>query len=404
MCVHNAALRLPGTGERLHEIKGGWRFLLPGRDADSGASGLALRRLTSRFAIALRLFSAFAFAIAGPLAATGPVSAPLLATVLAVLCGWSLIFGWLVWRRGLIAPVVLADAAVIVALLSAHQRVVPAAVIAAGTTWMLPLASTVVFIAQLAFPPAAGVPLGLTVTVAYVVTVPRPADAPFLVLQTILTAALMALVRGGGRSADALLAQRLLTEQALLADQARRADQREQFRQLHDTILATLTIAGSGTFSGPSPVLAAQAARDLRVLRTLRAAPGTAAAAAASLAGALRQAAAAAAPLRVRVTAAPADSVPAAVAERFAECAGEALRNVRQHAGVPEAEVRARHEGGQHVVEVIDRGLGFDPRAVPRVRRGIRESICGRMAAAGGVASVSSQPGAGTTVTLRWPA
>lgn len=395
---------LPGTGERLQEIKGGWRFVLRGRDAGSGASDLALRRLTSRFAIALRLFSAIAFAVAGPLAATSPVSAPLLAAVLAVLCGWSVIFAWLVWRRGLIAPLVLADAAVILALLSVHQRVVPAAVIAAGTTWMLPLASTVVFIAQLAFPPVAGVPLGLAVTAVYVATVPRPADAPFLVLQTVLTAAMMALVRGGGRSADALLAQRLQAEQELLADQARRADQREQYRQLHDTILSTLTITGSGTYRGPSPVLAAQAARDLLVLRALPAMPGAPAAAAASLGGALRAAAAAAAPLRVRVSDARAGTVPAPVAERFAECAGEALRNVLQHAGVPEAEVRARQEDGRHVVEVIDHGQGFDPRAVPRARRGIRESIRGRMAAAGGTASVSSEPGAGTTVTLRWPA
>ena len=396
---------LPGTGERLQEIKSGWRFVIRGRDAGSGASDLALRRLTSRFAIALRLFSAIAFAIAGPLAATGPVSVPLLVTVLAVLCVWSVLFAWLVWRRGLIAPLVLADAAVITALLFAHQRIVPPAVIAAGTTWMLPLASTVVFIAQLAFPPALGVPVGAAVAVAYITTVPHPADAPFLVLQTVLTAALMALVRGGGRSADALLARRLQAEQELLAAQARRADQREQFRQLHDTILSTLTITGSGTFRGPSPVLTAQAARDLRVLGALPAVPAAPAAGTASLARAVREAAAAAAPLHVRVIAgSAAAAVPAAVAERFGQCTAEALRNVLRHAGVTEAEVRARHEDGRHVVEVTDHGRGFDPQAVPRSRRGIQESIRGRMAAVGGSASVSSQPGTGTTVTLRWPA
>jgi signal transduction histidine kinase len=56
------------------------------------------------------------------------------------------------------------------------------------------------------------------------------------------------------------------------------------------------------------------------------------------------------------------------------------------------------------VVKVTDRGRGFDPELTPPSRRGIRESITGRMQAAGGQAAVSSRPGAGTTVTVSWPA
>ena len=44
---------------------------------------------------------------------------------------------------------------------------------------------------------------------------------------------------------------------------------------------------------------------------------------------------------------------------------------------------------------------GFDPAAVPADRRGIAESIRGRMERAGGEALVGSAPGEGTEVELR---
>ena len=49
---------------------------------------------------------------------------------------------------------------------------------------------------------------------------------------------------------------------------------------------------------------------------------------------------------------------------------------------------------------VRDRGPGFDPRRVPEDRRGLRESIVGRMDRHGGRAVVHSAPGAGTEVEL----
>ena len=51
-------------------------------------------------------------------------------------------------------------------------------------------------------------------------------------------------------------------------------------------------------------------------------------------------------------------------------------------------------------VTVRDRGPGFDPAAVPEDRRGLRESIVGRMDRHGGRAVVHSAPGAGTEVEL----
>ena len=49
-----------------------------------------------------------------------------------------------------------------------------------------------------------------------------------------------------------------------------------------------------------------------------------------------------------------------------------------------------------------DRGAGFDADAVPAGRLGIRGSIVGRMARAGGIGVVASSPD-GTEVQLRLP-
>ena len=46
---------------------------------------------------------------------------------------------------------------------------------------------------------------------------------------------------------------------------------------------------------------------------------------------------------------------------------------------------------------------GFDRAAVPAGRRGLAESIEGRMERAGGRATVTSAPGEGTEVELRMP-
>jgi signal transduction histidine kinase len=51
-------------------------------------------------------------------------------------------------------------------------------------------------------------------------------------------------------------------------------------------------------------------------------------------------------------------------------------------------------------VFVRDRGPGFDPDAIPADRRGVRESIVGRMERHGGRARITSAPGAGTEVEL----
>jgi signal transduction histidine kinase len=117
----------------------------------------------------------------------------------------------------------------------------------------------------------------------------------------------------------------------------------------------------------------------------------------------LEQAAVNAANLAVRLELVPV-TLPSPVADQLVACVGEALRNVERHSGTDAAEVTVTGGAGWAMVEVTDSGHGFDPAATPPSRRGIRESITGRMLAAGGRAAIASRPGAGTTVTMSWPA
>jgi len=79
----------------------------------------------------------------------------------------------------------------------------------------------------------------------------------------------------------------------------------------------------------------------------------------------------------------------------------EALRNAARHAGGAPVVVFAELKASGVEVFVRDDGAGFDPEAVPGERRGIRDAIVGRMAAAGGSANVESAPGEGTEIALR---
>ena len=81
--------------------------------------------------------------------------------------------------------------------------------------------------------------------------------------------------------------------------------------------------------------------------------------------------------------------------------AREALTNAAKFA--PDAgpvSVYAEVEKGGVQVFVRDRGAGFDPKSIPADRRGISESIIGRMQRNGGKATIRSGEGGGTEVEL----
>ena len=86
--------------------------------------------------------------------------------------------------------------------------------------------------------------------------------------------------------------------------------------------------------------------------------------------------------------------------EALAAAAREALRNAARHAGSPIFVFAQASPDGAEVF-VRDEGPGFELASVPTERRGVRDSILGRMTAVGGSAVVDSVPGEGTEVALR---
>jgi len=83
--------------------------------------------------------------------------------------------------------------------------------------------------------------------------------------------------------------------------------------------------------------------------------------------------------------------------------AREAMVNAAKSSGAASGAVFYEVEPERVTVYVRDRGAGFDPAVVPHDRYGIRESLVGRMARAGGTAVLRSAPGEGTEVALALP-
>jgi signal transduction histidine kinase len=83
--------------------------------------------------------------------------------------------------------------------------------------------------------------------------------------------------------------------------------------------------------------------------------------------------------------------------------AREAMTNAAKFAGVEEIDVFVEVTDDELAVFVRDRGAGFDRPEVPGDRRGLVESIEGRLERSGGRATIVSTPGEGTEVELRVP-
>jgi len=81
--------------------------------------------------------------------------------------------------------------------------------------------------------------------------------------------------------------------------------------------------------------------------------------------------------------------------------AGEAITNAALHSGCDHISVFAEVSGEAVDVYVSDQGSGFDPGSVPAGRRGIAESIVGRMRRQGGEATITTEGGGGTEVHLK---
>jgi signal transduction histidine kinase len=168
---------------------------------------------------------------------------------------------------------------------------------------------------------------------------------------------------------------------------------------LHDSVLQTLAMVQRRA-GDPNEVasLARRQERELRAWLAGRPAPGQVA----RLAAALEAAAAEVeeshgVPVEVVVVG---DHELDARHDAVVAAAREAMTNAAKFGGGSPVDVYAESSGARTQVFVRDRGRGFDPDAVPADRRGVRESIVGRMERHGGHARVTSEPGAGTEVEI----
>lgn len=91
-----------------------------------------------------------------------------------------------------------------------------------------------------------------------------------------------------------------------------------------------------------------------------------------------------------------------AMVEALVDATAEALTNVRKHAGVDTATVRATIADQALTVTILDHGQGFNEATV-RHGIGLDRSIPERIAAVGGSASIDSSPGGGTYVEISIP-
>jgi len=226
-------------------------------------------------------------------------------------------------------------------------------------------------------------------------------DGAFLVG---LGAAVYAAVRGVEdissrvRTARAAAARADAEAEALVSAEAERS---RWEAAVHDDVLTALRVAAAAR-SPEEAATAATAARD--ALDGIARGPATLVVSAALAVQQLRAAAAAARPgTDVALSAGP-GSLPGSAAEALVDATTELLRNTARHNPLDtSSSVRGHLAGGGARLVVSDDGAGFDPDRVPGGRLGIRVSVVGRMRSAGGDAEVTSAPGRGTTVRLRWP-
>jgi signal transduction histidine kinase len=223
-----------------------------------------------------------------------------------------------------------------------------------------------------------------------------------------LGAAVLLLIAGGvvgyfvrfGLRAEAAL-ERAARQEAAVAERERIA------RDIHDSVLQVLALvsARGRDLGGEAAELARLAGEQESALRTLvSGAPGR------PHAGGLLDLASLLEPLggaRATVSC-PAGAVLLAdeTARAVAAATGEALDNVRRHAGADaQAWVLVEDAGAAVTVSIRDDGNGFAEGRLAEAeaagRLGVAQSIVGRLRDVGGKAHLTSSPGQGTEVELR---
>ena len=184
----------------------------------------------------------------------------------------------------------------------------------------------------------------------------------------------------------------------LARERVQQRERAEVSAHLHDSVLQTLALVQKQ--AGDPAQVAALARRQERELRAWLS--GRTATTATTLVPALEAVAGEVEQMHgatVEVVASGDRPLGGARMEALVAAAREAMTNAARHGG-GDVSVFVEARGDATTVFVRDRGPGFDPAAVPLDRRGIRESIAGRMERNGGRARIEAAPGGGTEVEL----
>jgi signal transduction histidine kinase len=326
---------------------------------------------------------------------------PAIALTLAVAVAWTCAYAWWVSRYDgpFVGPVAL-DVAVLLgvclsllwtdALVATTMGWLRLLVAFACMTWQwhtTPLTGAVAALAagggMIAITAAAGI--RPTVSQVWVLAVAAMSRATWV------------LVARAAERADRIAAKAEQARREAAVAAAVRAEERELANSLHDTAATTLLMVGTGQVPPGASWLAPQARRDLERLRSEAGSTPDRA----DLVDLLR-ADLDAGHLAVHLDAPQRLMLPFGVASAIAGATQEALNNVRRHAGTDRASVRLHGDPLALQVEIVDQGRGFTAAGGSIARRGLRESVTGRMNRVGGLATITSAEGAGTVVRLEW--
>lgn len=319
---------------------------------------------------------------------------------------WGGAYAWFLRHGRLVPTVAVADSALFCVYLGFAPWILPAAYVGDPISWIIGGASVAIFVASWSMAPVWTIVLAVAESAAFLAGVvaggapligSHDNQAAIFLLQGFLAVAVSRLIRHGARRADTTLDHVARARAELTVERSRLRSRRQFERNLHDTVLSTLTVLARGTLRTRLDLVRARCGRDLALLDRLDELPDTAG----LFAGIAWEAGCRAMPVRLALPDRE-PRLPPDVVEAIAGAVRESLSNVERHARADGAEVSAAFVDGGVRIVVRDDGRGFDPTVTASDQTGVRRSIIERMATVGGSADVASAPGAGTAVTLSW--
>lgn len=312
---------------------------------------------------------------------------------------WLLLLAARIWRRlpAAVGAVMLIAAGGLVWLVAAAHSTEPSLVVVSCAIAVTALGSNLD-----RWTGAAGTLIGYAVAQGAILLSATPSFeiAPLVVAVTVAAYYVMlTALRHSSRAIGARLEFAALTD---IAADERRSLELQSRALVHDTMLSELAAI---SLMAPGP-LSASARASIQsslgsVRRTVAEAPATGSAGiTATLDALVSRLANSGVSVEVSGDSSVLDLLSEPARDALLLAIHQALVNVASHSGSDHAELSLAKSGTAVVAMVVDDGVGFDLSTVPEDRFGFRESIQGRVEAAGGTARILSSPGDGTSVIL----